>query len=186
MYCYGANNPVRYVDPDGNDIRETSITSKSVSLLGALRGALGFAKDSNGEISIFVKLEVGIGGVGGEILDFGNAFKLFNAIADFISYTNTDLDAIENLISAPEDTGKGNFSDLPNLLGVVSFKHEDFSDWNGYLPVEAAVLVGVNGDKEGNIEFTAGVSANVSAYLTEETIYINISVIKDYINSNRE
>lgn len=102
-------------------------------------------------------------------------------MTDFISDLGTDYDAIDNFISTPDDTRQGNFSDLTNLFGVISFKHEDCSSWNGNLPVEASVLIGVNEDKDGNVEVTAGVSAIAAAYLTEETIYINISAFKDLL-----
>ncbi len=57
---------MRYVDPDGRDIRESPFDSKSVAALGALRGSAGLAKDSEGNYAIFVKVEVGIG-FGGDI-----------------------------------------------------------------------------------------------------------------------
>ena len=74
LYHYGGlgqrqllgNNPVKYVDPDGRDIRESPFDSKSGAALGALTGSAGLAKDSEGNYAIFVKVEVGIG-FGGDI-----------------------------------------------------------------------------------------------------------------------
>ena len=181
LYHYGGNNPVRYTDPDGRDIRESSITSKSVAVIGALRGSIGYAKDSEGNSALFIKLEAGIG-FGGDIYKFGDVLKLFDTISSYVSDVIEDCDAIDNFMSTPEDTGKGNFSDLSNLFGIISFKHEDLSSWNGNLPTEASFMVGASGDKDGNIEITAGLSAVASAYITEETIYINLSAIKDLFN----
>ena len=149
---------MRYVDPDGRDIKESSLGEISVALIGAVRGNIGVAKDSNGDLALYMKFEAGIG-FGGDLIKFGNILNTFDKITGFIADFMNDIDAIENVISTPEDTGEGNFSDLPNILGIFSFKHESSSSWNGNIPVEGAVLVGAQGDKDGNTEITVGLTA---------------------------
>ena len=173
---------MRYVDPDGRDIRETELFSKSLGVVLAGRVSGGIAKDSNGQLAFFVKVEGGVG-FGGSLYKFGNILKAFNDFSNFLSDFKNDYDAIDNLISIPEDTGKGNFSDLPVFFRMLSFKHEDYSSWNGKLPSEGACLLGAKSDENGNNELIAGVTAIAATYLIEKTLYINCSSIADYVKT---
>ena len=176
---------MKYVDPDGRDIRESPFDSKSVAALGALTGSASLAKDSEGNYAIFVKVEVGIG-FGGDIYKIGDILKTFDFISNCISNLKGGYDVLENLISTPEDTGQGNFSDLPNFLGIFSFRHENSQTWKENLPTEAAVIVGATSDDNGNTEITVGASVIAATYLLKETVYFILSSIIDYCRQSCE
>ena len=178
LYHYANNNPVAYTDPDGNDIRESSIKSKSIAAIGALRINAGIARDSKKNCAVFLKFEMGVG-FGGDIYKLNDSMKTFSWASDNATMIEEYYDAIDNFNWTPRDTGKGNFSDLHNFFDIISYKHEDFRSWNGNLPSEAGVIVGAEGDKQGNTEITLGANAIAATYLTEETFYINLSTIKE-------
>ena len=48
-----------------------------------------------------------------------------------------------------------------------------------------AALFGASGDKEGNVEYTLGLSAISAAYFAEETVYLSISDVADYVQSSK-
>ena len=54
-------NSIKYADPDGRDIEESPIVSGSLAILLAARGSIGFAKDSNNHIALYIKGELGLG-----------------------------------------------------------------------------------------------------------------------------
>jgi len=182
LYAYGANNPVRYIDPDGNDIKEITLYSASIGAVGAVRFSLGVSIDSNGDTAVFAKFEFGIGAGTtvidnsiaqiAELIDFGDlssSVELLLSVIDFAEF-------VDNL---PEDTGQGNLNDLPiadYLLNKipVSKKFESIKDWKTF-PVEGAVLIGAKGDKDGKVSFTFGLKGIASAFLCSETLYFKIT-----------
>ena len=83
LYAYGANNPVHYIDPDGNDIKESELYSLSVGAGVAGCFSLGIAKDSNHKTAIFVKLESGFG-VGGSLGKFDKALKSLDTVTKIV------------------------------------------------------------------------------------------------------
>ncbi|EMB47829.1 MULTISPECIES: hypothetical protein [Treponema] len=76
-------NPIKYTAPDGRDMEESPIISGSLAVLFAARGSIGFAKDSDNHIALYIKEELGLGA--GADIDvkkmlsnvLGNAGKIF-------------------------------------------------------------------------------------------------------------
>ncbi len=177
LYHYAGNNPVKYVDPDGNDIKESELYSFSAGVFVAGRISFGVAKDSNHKVSVYVKIETGIG-FGGSI---AKADTLMNAIdtgTSILENLVNDYSAIETIDNIVSDTGKENFD------GSVTYKGESVFDWqkNGQsVPVEAAVIVGACGDKDNNCELTVGATAIANVYLREDTWYFDITKGADFV-----
>ncbi|WP_427193423.1 hypothetical protein [Treponema denticola] len=61
VYHYAGNNPIKYTDPDGRDIEESPIISGSLAVLFAACGSIGFAKDCDNHIALYIKEELGLG-----------------------------------------------------------------------------------------------------------------------------
>ena len=192
LYAYGANNPVHYIDPDGNDIKEVTLYNISGGFILAGRCSLGVAIDSNCDMAVFIKYEAGIGcgvtAVDESIINSLCLTKLNDISELYDSVSNLKESAglfnIEKLI--PTDTGKGNLNDLQiedYFIGKipVSCRRENIKDWE-HCPVEACVGIGVDCDKEGNLSFTIGLKAIAAAYLIDGTVYFRIN---DAVNENQ-
>ncbi|WP_253731604.1 hypothetical protein [Treponema denticola] len=50
-----------FTAPDGRDMEESPIISGSLAVLFAARGSIGFAKDSDNHIALYIKEELGLG-----------------------------------------------------------------------------------------------------------------------------
>ncbi|EGC77707.1 hypothetical protein [Treponema denticola] len=131
-------NLVKYVDPDGRDIEESPIVSGSLAILLAARGSIGFAKDSNNHIALYIKGELGLGA--GTDIDvkkgLSNALGNVGKILTLLDNGNSVLNLIVNAINVPEDTGEGNFN------GILNFVPDNYSNWSGNLPTEGAFFYG--------------------------------------------
>jgi len=177
LYAYGANNPVHYIDPDGNDIKESELYSLSVGAGVAGCFSLGIAKDSNHKTAIFVKLESGFG-VGGSLGKFDKALKSLDTVTTIVEDLSNDYDALKTIDNVVIDKGNGNFE------GNITHKKETAADWKEQgktLPVEAAVLVGVKADENGTAELTLGATAIANVYLRKDTWYFDITKLTDTI-----
>ena len=183
LYHYAGNNPVKYVDPDGEDIRESELYSFSVGAGISARISLGIAKDSNHRSAIYMKLETGIG-VGGSIANTDTIIESLDTITSIFQNTVNGLDSIKTLDDIVLDTGKKNFE------GSITHQKETIFTWKQErktIPVESAFIVGVNGDKKGNTKITLGATAIASVYLHEDTWYFDITKeinsIKSFVNN---
>ncbi|WP_252722867.1 RHS repeat domain-containing protein [Treponema pedis] len=175
VYHYAGNNPVKYTDPDGEDIEESPIISGSLAILLAARGSIGFAKDSNNHIALYIKGELGLGA--GTDIDFkqqlSNALGTAGKLLKLLDKGNTALNLIVNAINVPEDTGEGNFN------GILQFVPDNYSKWSGNLPTEGAFFIGVQTDKKGRLSFTVGIKAIAAAYFGSGTLYIDLTELKN-------
>ena len=61
LYAYGANNPVRYIDPAGNDIHAIYLGGIGAKLIVGGNVSVGIAWDDNGNIALAITGSVGIG-----------------------------------------------------------------------------------------------------------------------------
>ncbi len=151
LYAYAANNPVYYTDPDGNDIKEITVYNISAGFLIAGRISIGVAIDSNCDMAVFMKFEVGIGcGVTAADESLLNTLgisklKKISDLYDSLSNLKDSINILDIDNYIPEDTGKGNLNDLPiedylaNKI-PVSCKREIINDWDT-CPVEACVVI---------------------------------------------
>ena len=127
-----------FTAPDGRDMEESPIISGSLAVLFAARGSIGFAKDSDNHIALYIKEELGLGA--GADIDvkkmlsnvLGNAGK----ILILLDNGNNALNLIVNVINVPEDTGEGNFN------GILNFVPDNYSNWSGNFPTEGAFFYG--------------------------------------------
>ena len=165
MYHYAGNNPVKYTDPDGNDIKESELYSFSIGVGVAARISFGIAKDSNHNVSVYIKLETGIG-AGGSIAKADTIMKALDTGITILTDIINDYNAIGTLDNVVLDTGQGNFD------GNITYKKETVFDWNKAgksVPVEAAVIVGASADENGKYTLTIGATAIANVYLREDT-----------------
>jgi hypothetical protein len=115
LYHYAGNNPVRYIDPNGKDIKEIPLYNISIGLVGALRFTVGVAIDSNANIAIYMKFEGGIGfgitAVDESVINILGLSKI-NDIGTLYDSLKVIADTTEILKLLPDDTGKGNLDEL--------------------------------------------------------------------------
>lgn len=177
LYHYAGNNPVKYTDPDGNDIKESELYSFSIGVGVAARISFGIAKDSNHNVSVYIKLETGIG-AGGSIAKADTIMKALDTGITILTDIINDYNAIGTLDNVVLDTGQGNFD------GNITYKKETVFDWNKAgksVPVEAAVIVGASADENGKYTLTIGATAIANVYLREDTWYFDITEGSDFV-----
>ena len=187
QFKWTQNNPIKYLDPDGRDIKEIPLYNASAGLIGAVRLTVGVAIDSNANMAVYVKFEGGIGfgvtAVDDSVLNFLGLSKISD-IGTLCDNLNVIADTTEILKMLPEDPGKGNLNELPiedyflNKI-PVSGKNETIKDWKTS-PVEAAVIVGAEGDKDGKVSLSLGAKGIAAVYLGSGTVYFKV------VNHNQE
>ena len=169
LYAYAGNNPVKYIDPDGRDIEEVPVLSVTAGFCAAARLSVGVAVDSKGNIAIYGKIEGGVGagadtGLDKPICSFSKGISLLSKVIDSITYTESCVEFLGNVISLPEDTGEG------NLSAGLSLKGETIKDWVS-VPVVGAFFGGVESDKRGKIFPSIGIQAIAAAFFVSGTVY---------------
>lgn len=175
---------MKYIDPDGNDIKEITLYNVSAGFLVAGRISVGVAIDSNCDMAVFIKIELGIGcGVTAADESLINTLGLskinnISELYDSVSNLQESISMLDIDNYLPEDTGKGNLNDLPiedyflNKI-PVSCRRETVNDWDT-CPVEGCVIIGADGDKDGKVKFSIGAKAIAAAYLFEGTVFLRI------------
>ena len=61
MYHYAGNNPVKYTDPDGNDIHTVYLGGGGGKLIIGGDVSVGIAWDDNGNYALALSVGVGVG-----------------------------------------------------------------------------------------------------------------------------
>lgn len=119
------NDTVNCVDLWGLDIQKIPLYSSTNGFLGVVRFSAGVAIDSNSNVAIYTKIEIGLG-VGITAIDNKVLNSLGISALNDVETLYNDLFLISqtyNLIdNLPEDTGKGNLNDLPikdYFLGTI-------------------------------------------------------------------
>ena len=187
LYHYAGNNPIRYIDSDGNDIKEITVYNISAGLLVAGRISAGVAIDSKYETAVFVKFELGIGAgitaVDESLLNTLGLSKIndISELYDSVSKLKESINMLDIDSYIPEDSGKGNLKDFPIESYIlnkipVSCRRENVKKWKSF-PVESCVVIGADGDKDGKTSFSLGAKAIAAAYLLEGTVFLRITEI---------
>lgn len=133
---------------------------------------------------MFIKFEAGIGcgvtAVDKSLVNILGVSKLnsISELCDSVSNLKESISMLDIDNYIPENTGKGKLNDLPieNYLAnkiPVSCRRENINNWDS-CPVEACVVAGTDGDKDGNVKFSIGAKAIAAAYLCEGTVFLRI------------
>ena len=174
---------MKFVDPDGYNIKEVPVLSFSVGLCAAVRVSVGVAVDSRGNVAIYGKIEGGVGagadvGLDKLISSFAKGINVLSKVIDSINFTEAGIEVLGSIISLPEDTGEG------NLNVGFSFKGETIKDWDK-APVVGAFFGGVESDKKGKLSLSIGVQVIAAVFLASGTVYGTI-YSQEWIDQARE
>ena len=156
LYAYGANNPIRYIDPDGRDIYSVTFLGAGAKLIIGGSVSIGFSWDDKGTIALTVTGGAGVGVEASVDLPVTPSISLIEG-KNIEDYTNLGIFYVDCDASA---------EGLSTDVGVV---------FSGTLDMETNKWTGFSiGTIGGGVNFISG------------TLYINLKKASDFIKNLSE